>query len=209
MGQVEKSNRGARRKIRTREKLMAASRKLLSEKGLDEVSIQDITEEADVGLGSFYNHFESKMAVLKAIADEYFVSYALDLDQLVAELSDPVEKVCVSYRFTMWEALTTQNLPIWQQLPSAFFFDRIAQRATNDLEAGMKTGHFKVDNPDVLLRFIWSGLLGIGGFYAQGEISKEDADHTAIYYLRLLGVEEKEAIALATKPLPKPKRRAS
>lgn len=209
MGKAEKSDRGTRRKVKTRAKLLVASRKLLAAKGLEAVSIQDITDEADVGLGSFYNHFESKMDVLKAVADEYFSIYAFELDQLVSDLKDPAELMSVSYRYTIAQALEEQNYSIIQQLPRAYIVDRIYQRAITDMEMGIKAGRFQIDNTHTLARFALSGILEIMDLYARGKISDDDACHTVTYYLCLLGVDKKEAIELARKPMPRKKRIAS
>src|SRR5262245_42665756 len=59
----EREPRGARRKRETREKLLRAAFRLIAERGVDGVAINEITEAADVGFGSFYNHFESKDAI--------------------------------------------------------------------------------------------------------------------------------------------------
>ncbi|MGZ4587545.1 MAG: TetR/AcrR family transcriptional regulator, partial [Mycobacteriaceae bacterium] len=53
-------NRLDRRKARTRATLVAAAQRFLAEQGRADVSIQEITEAADVGFGSFYNHFSTK-----------------------------------------------------------------------------------------------------------------------------------------------------
>ena len=57
---TQKQSRQERRKARTRRKLIEAAQDLLAERGTTDVSIQEITERADVGFGSFYNHFETK-----------------------------------------------------------------------------------------------------------------------------------------------------
>ncbi|MGB1581288.1 MAG: TetR/AcrR family transcriptional regulator, partial [Nevskiales bacterium] len=62
-----KEPRGARRKRQTRDKLMKAALQLMAERGKDGVAINEITEAADVGFGSFYNHFESKEAIHAAL----------------------------------------------------------------------------------------------------------------------------------------------
>ena len=49
-----------RRKARTRQALLDAAVRLITEGRGDRASIQEITDEADIGFGSFYNHFESK-----------------------------------------------------------------------------------------------------------------------------------------------------
>ena len=53
-------SRQARRKRETRERLLDAAFRLMAERGVDAVAINEITEAADVGFGSFYNHFESR-----------------------------------------------------------------------------------------------------------------------------------------------------
>ena len=55
-----KVSRLDRRKARTRQALIDAAVRLIAEGRGDRASIQEITEAADIGFGSFYNHFDSK-----------------------------------------------------------------------------------------------------------------------------------------------------
>jgi AcrR family transcriptional regulator len=55
--------RRARRKRETHEKLLRAAFGLIAERGADGVAVNEITKTADVGFGSFYNHFDSKEAI--------------------------------------------------------------------------------------------------------------------------------------------------
>jgi len=48
-----------RRKQRTRAALVKAAQRLIAE-GKVNVPVLEITRAADVGMGSFYNHFDSK-----------------------------------------------------------------------------------------------------------------------------------------------------
>ncbi|HEV8175708.1 MAG TPA: TetR family transcriptional regulator, partial [Actinoplanes sp.] len=48
-----------RRKARTRQALIDAAAGLIAEGRGERASIQEITEAADIGFGSFYNHFDS------------------------------------------------------------------------------------------------------------------------------------------------------
>jgi Transcriptional regulator len=61
--------RGARRKRETRARLLDAALRLMAERGMDSVAINDITEAADVGFGSFYNHFGSKEGIFTALSN--------------------------------------------------------------------------------------------------------------------------------------------
>ena len=62
--------RGARRRQRTRAKLLSAAQAAMARKGTDATTIQEITEEADVCFVSFYTHFESKDAIVEAMMAE-------------------------------------------------------------------------------------------------------------------------------------------
>jgi AcrR family transcriptional regulator len=53
-----------RRILRTRRTLTAALLSLLSERGWDELSVQDICERADIGRSTFYAHFQNKEELL-------------------------------------------------------------------------------------------------------------------------------------------------
>ena len=75
-------DRHARRREQTRAKLVEAARTLFARHGVDTTRINEITDEADVGFGSFYNHFDSKEAIVEAVlaetmADELIVAAAI------------------------------------------------------------------------------------------------------------------------------------
>ena len=59
-GGVPRASRLDRRKARTRQALIDAAVRLIAEGRGERASIAEITEEADIGFGSFYNHFDSK-----------------------------------------------------------------------------------------------------------------------------------------------------
>jgi TetR/AcrR family transcriptional repressor of nem operon len=55
----------------TKEQLIVAGLNALLEKGFNGVGVQEITEQAGVPKGSFYNHFESKEALGAEILERY------------------------------------------------------------------------------------------------------------------------------------------
>ncbi len=57
-------SRHERRRMRTRELLIRATLQLVLEKGYEAISIQDITDRADLGRGTFYIHFKDKEEVV-------------------------------------------------------------------------------------------------------------------------------------------------
>jgi AcrR family transcriptional regulator len=62
--------RHQRHRLRTRSQLIQAALDLVLEKGYEAVTVQDITDRADLGRGTFYVHFKDKEDVLwSAILD--------------------------------------------------------------------------------------------------------------------------------------------
>ncbi len=61
--------RRARRAAETRVRLFRSALELIAERGLPNVTVEDITEGADVGKGTFFNYFASKDHVLGVMAE--------------------------------------------------------------------------------------------------------------------------------------------
>jgi AcrR family transcriptional regulator len=59
-------SRHERRRQQTRKQLIETTLKLVLEKGYDAITIQDITDRADLGRGTFYIHFKDKADVVWA-----------------------------------------------------------------------------------------------------------------------------------------------
>lgn len=63
------AGRRARRARQTRLRLLQAALQLFAGRGFHNVTVEEITEAADVGKGTFFNYFESKDHVLGMIAE--------------------------------------------------------------------------------------------------------------------------------------------
>src|SRR5205085_4970940 len=66
------SDRRRRRSAAIRERLFRASLELFAQKGFAETTVEDITEAADVGKGTFFNYFPSKDHILIAFGEMQF-----------------------------------------------------------------------------------------------------------------------------------------
>ena len=66
----EQQGRGTRKRERTRGELLKAARQVFARRGYHDASIAEITELADVGVGTFYLHFRDK--------DEIFTTMLAD-----------------------------------------------------------------------------------------------------------------------------------
>lgn len=63
------AGRRERRAAETRVRLFRCALELFAERGFSNVTVEDITDAADVGKGTFFNYFESKDHVLGVIAE--------------------------------------------------------------------------------------------------------------------------------------------
>src|SRR6201990_2804576 len=65
----ETTDRRSRRSAETRERLFISAVRLFAEKGFAETTVEDITNAADVGKGTFFNYFPSKEHILIAFSE--------------------------------------------------------------------------------------------------------------------------------------------
>src|SRR5215211_5413440 len=92
-------NRLERRKMRTRSALIRAAQSFIAV-GKFNVPVLEITQAADVGMGSFYNHFDSKEELFEAAVNEVLDAHGALLDALTESVEDPAETFARSFRLT-------------------------------------------------------------------------------------------------------------
>src|SRR6516225_2115117 len=63
------TSRRERRSLELRERLFRSALELFSQKGFVNTTVEDITEAADVGKGTFFNYFPSKDHILLAFGE--------------------------------------------------------------------------------------------------------------------------------------------
>src|ERR1700751_4156143 len=93
-------SRLARRKARTRQALIDAACRLIAEGRGDRASIQEITEEADIGFGTFYNHFDSKEQLFQTASEEVLERWGQLIARATAGITDPAERFAVGTRIS-------------------------------------------------------------------------------------------------------------
>ena len=85
--------RRERKKLATRQALQDAALRLVADRGLEQVTVEDISEAADVATRTFFNYFSSKEEALLGDAPEKVVTvHRLVADRPATE--SPLEAVC-------------------------------------------------------------------------------------------------------------------
>jgi AcrR family transcriptional regulator len=94
------ADRRARRGAVIREALFRAALDLFAEKGFAETTVEDITEAADVGKGTFFNYFPSKEHLLVAFSDMQIGKLQAAVD-VVLESNQPMPSFLRSLSLNM------------------------------------------------------------------------------------------------------------
>ncbi|MFD4588959.1 TetR/AcrR family transcriptional regulator [Streptomyces sp. NPDC058434] len=200
-------NRLDRRKARTRAALIAAAQGFLAEQGRTDVSIQEITEAADVGFGSFYNHFTSKDELFDAAVALTLEEHGVLLESVVGELEDPAEIFAASVRLTGRLQRTHRQIArilVRTGMPYLTSDSGLAPRAMRDLQAAADDGRLDIDDPRTAVAVVGGALLGVLHLLeTRPDLDAEHvSDQLATRLLRMFGMTRAEAQEIASRPLP-------
>jgi AcrR family transcriptional regulator len=178
----------------------------MAQKGIGATSIQQITDAADVGFGSFYNHFASKEQIAEAVMEEALESFGDATDRLTAAIEDPAEVLAAAVRHAVMRAAAD---PAW-----GWFLVRTAlarpdalrtglgRRLARDVKSGIAKGRFKVDDPTAAVLAAGGVILALIAGHLHGEIADDAPRRAATAVLQMLGLPASAASALARRPLP-------
>lgn len=200
-------NRLDRRKARTRAALVAAAQRLLAEQGRADVSIQEITEAADVGFGSFYNHFTSKDELFDAAVALTLEEHGALLDSVVGDLEDPAEVFAASVRLTgRLQRIHPQMARILVRTGMTYLTSDggLAPQVMRDLQAAADSGRLDIDDVHTAVAMVGGALLGVLNLLETrpdldvGRVT----DQLAFRLLCMFGLTRAEAQEIACRPLP-------
>lgn len=200
------ANRVDRRKQRTRSALIRAAQGLIAA-GRTNVPILQITQAADVGMGSFYNHFATKDELFEAAIVDILDRHGDALDQVTAHLEDPAEIFAAAFRMTgrFFRRRPQESAILLANWQAALASERgLAPRALRDITAAADAGRFRIDDPQRALAVAGGLLMGLGTLLA-GDPGRDDAattDATAEDLLRMFGMTPREAHRICTRELP-------
>lgn len=203
------TGRLARRKEQTRGALLRAAQGFLAE-GTSAVSIQEITDAADVGFGSFYNHFTSKDELFAEAVATALEEWAQLRDAAVADIVDPVERFAVSFRLAgRIEHDQPEMVRVVRVILNAgtqvLRHDRgLRPRALADIGADIEAGRFDVPDPEWGLMLVGGSLMALLELLASDPDVEDGpvSDWFAERLLLALGIEAEEAHRICTGPLP-------
>lgn len=203
---AESPSRAERRKRHTRQQLVRAAQQLLAQ-GRTAVSVLDITTLADVGNGSFYNHFSTKQELFDAAVMAVLDDHGALMDDLTEHIADPAQAFTQSFRLTgrlhrrfpeLSSAVVSRGLGLLS-LDAG-----LMPRARRDIGAAMAAGRFHAGDIDVAMTVVAGSALSLAVLlHRQPDRDAAAAtDAVTAHILRSFGVPDDDIDALLALPLP-------
>lgn len=197
----------------TRGKLLRAGYRLFAERGKDAVSVNDITDAADVGFGSFYNHFASKDVFHGALVEAFIEDVDANLERRLSARDDVAQVVALTVRYAVERAGTDalwRRFLLREAFTGRFQARGIEARLLVAIRHGLDSGRFRLLEPRVGSLATAGGLIGVvAGALSRSEEGEGPADaasvrglgvSTAATMLAALGLDATEARAVAERP---------
>jgi AcrR family transcriptional regulator len=159
------SNRRERQSLERRERLFRAAMDLFARKGFAETTVEDITNAADLGKGTFFNYFPSKEHILLAFGEMQLAKLKAAFEEMrEANVSVPVFMGSLGARMTQ-EPM--RNPAIIRILLQAFLTDskvrepmlnlqnRVLAIHTEMIRIGQSRGEIRNDLPPEVIAHVF------------------------------------------------------
>jgi AcrR family transcriptional regulator len=205
----KKPTRTALRQIETRVRLRQTAYALMADRGVDGITIQEITDAANIGFGTFYNYYASKESLALDVLDCLIHNLGERNDLTTHELgeTDPVRIVANSVRFVMRDMVSNTMWRFWLARLD-LLVDRMrvgfGPFGLRDIAAAVASGQYELIDGDTDRS--WSHLVWLmaaaGRDISDGRAKPSDERVYAEAILRVNGVKHDEAHAATLTVLP-------
>jgi AcrR family transcriptional regulator len=136
------TGRRQRRSAEIRERLFRAALALFARKGFAETTVEDITEAADVGKGTFFNYFPSKDHILLAFGEMQLAKLEAAIDT-ARRNKEPLPAFLRSLGTRMTQE-PTRNPAIIRALLQAYLSTTPVRKAMMDLQKRVHALHTQI-----------------------------------------------------------------
>ncbi len=164
----------------TRRRLLEAVRHLVVEHGPDGFSVQQVTEMADVALGTFYNHFTDRLDAIDQAFEAEMLRQESGNEALLETAPDPLHGLALSACIVIRRASLD---PDWAQFAATVGREGLwaclggVDRAREMLASGVEAGQISVHHRDQALRTVGMvALAAVIALVAEGKRGEPDLD---------------------------------
>lgn len=197
--------RAARKRRRNRDALIEAAYTCMQEFGIDAMTMQNVSDCADLGVGTAYNYFPSKDALVVTALERHMGQLALRIRAVTEKFADPAEAFAFGTRTVIATATTDGNWRWLLQRPDVIadaIYRSFGPYAVADLELARTEGRFQFDDSAVLWRASAWAIVGISKAICDDVMDATQLDEAVANLLCMAGLGRTDAVALAGKPPP-------
>ena len=194
-----------KRRKATRDRLVAAARSVMASKNIEAVTIGEITRFAEVGKGSFYNHFKSKEDLFLATLDDVIAEIADHITMAIKDVDDPAEILSIGIRLHIQLAVADPRIGrlIVNAPASLDFLSRYADPVINHtIDKGVESGRCEIFDRELFFTLMTSGLNATVLGHLDGKLGAETDVEFARCVLLLAGLSRSEAAEVVQKDVP-------
>jgi len=196
---------GGQARARTRALLLDGALRVFARKGAGAAAIQEITAEAGVANGTFYNYFRNRDELIEAASARLAERFFEDITASAASVTDPAQRVAIGSRRFVLRAVGDPTwaralLRVWGSTP--LLHAHTATPVLADIRAGRRRGRFAVKSEAAAVDLVQGSVVAGMRTVLEGRAGEEHASAVASLVLRGLGVASAEADAIAHRPLP-------
>ena len=175
---------------------MQAARALLSNRAVEAITVEDVTNRALVAKGTFYVHFQNLDDLRAAVAEELTCEFQELLRPHRAVITDPVERIatgCTAFiaqalRDPAWGGLTARGIWAFPQVAKA-----VHARLSEDLRQAIEQGRLATISAEVGFDIVVGVVLQAMRSASERQLSSQDVPTIASAVLRALGLTAEEA----------------
>ncbi|MFZ5722847.1 MAG: TetR/AcrR family transcriptional regulator [Pseudomonadota bacterium] len=186
-----------KKKERTRAQLLEAAVRLISERGVDAATVNDIVTEAAVAPGTFYNYFPALDAMLAELATGLCETIATHSAQRT-KARDPASRLAYIMRAHLARARSDAS---WAKLvihfaalPALGVRAALVKGLEDDIIDGIGKGQFSAEADEAAPDLVVGALLAGFGRLAEGHVGPEYDRNLTANILRGLGMVSAAAL---------------
>jgi AcrR family transcriptional regulator len=194
----------ARKREAARRRLVDAAMELIAAKGVEGLRLRELAERAEIGFGSFYNHFSSKEELVEAVVADYVGAATDEIMQRALAYEDPAVTAAVAQRSFIH--LIEQNRELAWLIVRLDRGEAILEIASlpylgGVLESGVESGRFSGVDVPVTVSSIVGATISVMRGILEGRLAADADVAAARILLRACGIADPEASEIAATPL--------
>jgi len=202
---AEQLTRGHKKKAKTRQNLVDAALRIYAKKGVGDLTLNELADEANVSHGTIYNYFRTREEVLEAVGIALADQLSQGISLLSIGIDSGAQRMSIGVRMFVRRAIAD---PAWANaVIHVIHYDQgirsvVAANVRNDLQIGLRQGSFVYSDEEVALALVVSCAVGAMQSIVDGQRIIDHDIKLAEMVLKALGLSANEAHRVATLSLP-------